>query len=181
MSDVLIACPLFSPLRTRLLPDRLPNCKASAKSSRFASLTLSRSIGRSENISKSFTFEPCTTGKSLWCICYFKSCSIIPALVNYSERSEPHMRHFLSVRFLNRSRKRHLRSSVYAQQIWILIILIGAILDFFLQLIFHHRSRPLMLVVCHTTIFVDLNLAMRYSREVTWLSTLIGSPNHWIK
>ena len=32
-------------------------------------------------------------------------------------------------------------------------------------------------VVCHTAIVVDLDLAIRYSLDVTWLPTLIGGPN----
>ena len=61
VSAVLIACPLFSPLRARLLPDRLPKCllknKSSSKSTRPASLILSCSIGRSGNSRTSFSFN----------------------------------------------------------------------------------------------------------------------------
>ena len=68
VSAVLIACPLFSPLRARLLPDRLPKCllknKSSSKSTRPASLILRCSIGRSENSRTIFSFDTLTTGKA---------------------------------------------------------------------------------------------------------------------
>ena len=69
VSVVSIACPLFSLLRTRLLPDRLPtqlssDNTATSKSTRSASFTLCRSIGRSGNSRTSFSFDTCTSGRT---------------------------------------------------------------------------------------------------------------------